>query len=511
MTRFRSIVLISLVAISVVVAGCANSGNSQEPVSEDGPPQASEVETEPSAGEPEAADREFSPALQRVVEKWTGDLDGMAERRYIRALVVHSRTSYFLDGARQRGITYEAMKEFEKLLNKRLRTRSLQLHIVFLPVRRDELIPALLAGRGDIAAANLTITPERRKLVDFSIPLMSNVSEVLVTGPSAPDVTSWDDLAGRQIHVRKSSSYFESLQRLNETRRASGADPVSVRPADEVLEDEDLLEMVSAGLMPATIVDSHKAAFWDQIFDYITVHSDLTASTGGEIGWAFRQDSPKLKAAIDEMAKTHRAGTLFGNILLKRYLRNTKYVRNAGFEAEMKKFRATVDYFKEYAAQYDFDWLLVMAQAYQESRLDQNLRSRVGAVGVMQLMPSTAAGPPISIPDVEKLESNVHAGVKYLRHIADQYFKDGPSDPINKYLFAFASYNAGPSRIARLRREAAAQGLDPDRWFRNVELIAAKRIGRETVQYVSNIYKYYLAYQLVLERQQENEAATRKP
>ena len=434
----------------------------------------------------------------------------MAERRYIRALVVHSKTFYFLDGAQQRGITYEALKEFERFLNKRLGTSSLQVHVVFLPVRRDEMIPALVEGRGDIAAANLTITPGRRKLVDFSIPAMRNVSEVLVTGPGVPSVASWDGLADHEVHVRKSSSYFESLQLLNESRRASGATPVRIRAADEILEDEDLLEMVNAGLIPATIVDSHKARFWDQIFDDITVHSDLAVSTGGEIAWALRNNSPKLKEAVDEFMEAHRAGTLFGNILLKRYLRSTKWVKNSGTETEMQKFQATVDYFKEYAGQYGFDWLLVMSQAYQESRLDQNVESPVGAVGVMQLMPSTAAGPPISIPDIEKVDRNVLAGVKYLRHIADQYFKNEPMDPIEKALFTFASYNAGPNRILRLRRQAAAQGLDANKWFHNVELIAAKRIGRETVQYVSNIYKYYLAYQLILEMQEAKEAATRR-
>jgi membrane-bound lytic murein transglycosylase MltF len=148
---------------------------------------------------------------------------------------------------------------------------------------------------------------------------------------------------------------------------------------------------------------------------------------------------------------------------------------------------------------YDFDWLGVAALAYQESRIDQSKRSHAGAVGVMQLLPSTAADRNVGIPNIEKIEDNIHAGVKYIRFIVDRYYAEEPMDRLNKRLFAFASYNAGPAKVARLRREARVMGLDPNVWFRNVEIVAAKRIGRETVQYVSNIYKYYIAYRLIVD------------
>ena len=133
----------------------------------------------------------------------------------------------------------------------------------------------------------------------------------------------------------------------------------------------------------------------------------------------------------------------------------------------------------------------------EESRLDQSLRSHRGAIGVMQLLPSTAADKSVGIPDIETIDRNVHAGVRYMRWIRDTYFADDDIDPINKTLFAFASYNAGPNRIARLRAEAEKRGLDPNTYFRNVELVIAQKVGRETVEYVSNIYKYYAAYKLM--------------
>jgi len=441
-------------------------------------------------------DRPLEEALLRN-EKWLGDFDEMVKQRTIRALVVYSKTFYFLDRGRQRGITYEFLKEFEKFVNNKLKTKKLKIHVVIIPVRRDELIPGLVEGFGDIAAANLTITPERQKQVDFSNPLLSGVKELLVTGPAAPPVTSLDDLAGAEIHVRRSSSYYESLVQLNESFKRAGKPQIELVLADEIFQDEDLLEMVNAGLNPMIVMDSHKAKFWEQVFDDIRVHPDIAVRTGGEIAWMFRKKSPKLAAVVNEFLKGHKMGTLFGNILLKRYLRDTKYVKNSVSEEELKKFKAMVEYFKKYADQYDFDYLMIGAQAYQESGLEQNKRSPAGAVGVMQLLPSTAADPNVGIANIEKLENNIHAGTKYLRFIIDQYYKDESMDDVDKLLFAFASYNAGPARVNGLRKKAAGTGLNPNVWFHNVEMVAAKEIGRETVQYVSNIYKYYIVYRML--------------
>jgi membrane-bound lytic murein transglycosylase MltF len=334
-----------------------------------------------------------------------------------------------------------------------------------------------------------------------------------VTGPPAPPLSSLEDLAGKEIYVRTSSSYYESLVQLNESFKKDGKPPITLTPADENFEDEDLLEMVNAGLIPIIIVDSHKAEFWAQIFDHLTLHPDLAVNRGGEIGWAFRKNSPKLAKVINDFVKDHKIGTQFGNILFKRYLQNTKWVKNSTSEEEIKKFQMTLEFFKKYAGTYGFDWLMVTAQGYQESRLDQSLQSPVGALGVMQILPSTASDPNVDIPDIQVLENNVHAGVKYLRFMIDEYFKDSDMDIINRGLFAFASYNAGPAKIARLRKQAAKEGLDPNRWFYNVELVAAKEIGRETVQYVSNIYKYYVAYKLITEKQalKEEKKATNGP
>ncbi len=188
--------------------------------------------------------------------EWIGGLKGMYKRDKVRALVVFNKMQYFLDGARQRGAAYDLLNEFEKQLNRK-RKGAIKMQVVFIPVVRDDIIPALLDGRGDVAVANLTITPEREKLVDFSSPLLENVSELLITGPSAPEIDSVDDLAGKEIYARRSSSYYQHLRDLNDKFKEQGKPVMVIHKADENLEDADLLEMVNAGMIPMVVVDSH--------------------------------------------------------------------------------------------------------------------------------------------------------------------------------------------------------------------------------------------------------------
>ena len=433
-----------------------------------------------------------------IAKKWSGDFDGMSERHLIRALVPPSKTFYFLDGADQRGLIYELLKEFETYLNKELERKTLKIKVVVIPTRRDRLLPALAEGLGDIAAGNLTITPARQKAVDFSAPHLTGVDEIIIARGNAPPIKTLDDLSGKEIHVRKSSSYYESVMQLNARFKKSGLKPIKIVAADEYLEDEDLLEMMNAGIIPMIVMDSHKAEFWAQIFQEIRLHPDIKLRSGGQIAWAIRKKSPKLQKVIDQFIESHKKGTLKGNILYKRYLQNTKWVRNALAEEEFQRFKDAVKFFQKYSKQYDFDWLMIAAQAYQESGIDQSKRSPAGAIGVMQLLPSTAADPNVNIRKIDVMEHNIHAGVKYLRFLYDRYFENESMDTLNKMLFAFASYNAGPGRVIELRQKAGESGFDPDIWFRNVEIIAARQIGAETVQYVGNIYKYYIAYRLIV-------------
>jgi membrane-bound lytic murein transglycosylase MltF len=231
----------------------------------------------------------------------------------------------------------------------------------------------------------------------------------------------------------------------------------------------------------------------------------VTLRTGAGFAVPIRKGSPLLAAELNAFIAKYGLGTAFGNMMEKRYVVSTKFVQNANSETEQKKFLAMAEYFKKYSDQYQVDYLLMAAQGYQESQLNQDAKSQVGAIGIMQLMPAT--GNDMKVGDITQPEANIHAGVKYMRFMMDQYFKDEPMDPLNKILFSFASYNAGPGRVRQLRREAEKRGLDPNVWFGNVEQIASERIGRETVTYVSNIYKYYVAYTLIAEARAQRETS----
>ncbi len=438
-----------------------------------------------------------------------GDYPAMVERRLIRALVPPSKTFFFIDQGQKRGLTYEALMNFEKFINKRQKNKHLQIKIITIPTSRKNLLADLINGYGDIAAGNLTVTPSRSKRVDFSTPLLSGIDEIIVTHESCPDLHSIFDLAGKKVFVRKNSSYYESLKRLNTSLHDLKKKPVRIEIVDEYLEDEDLLEMVNAGLIPMIVIDRPKGEFWAKIFPSIKLHPKLKLRTGGNIAWAVRKTSPKLRKIIDAFVKKNKKGTLTGNILYNRYLKNTNYVRNNISAAERKKFEQTVRLFKKYGRKYNFPYLLLTALAYQESGLDQKKRSHTGAIGIMQVLPTTASDKNIGIHHIDKIANNIHAGSKYLRFMKSRYFSDGSLDELNRDLFTIAAYNAGPARIAQLRREAKQRGLNPNIWFNNVEVIAARRIGRETVRYVSNIYKYYVAYKRIEQQETIKEKGKR--
>jgi membrane-bound lytic murein transglycosylase MltF len=508
--RPLSPLMLAAVATLLPVAACSPSGAPKATTASAPPTTVAAAPTAEPSPTPQGGPALVLPEeFRRMAKPYTGDLDGMVRRRLVRVLVTYSATLYFVDRGQQGGATYEAGRVLEEELNRRFAKGALKMRVVFIPVARSRLLPALQAGYGDIAASNLTVTPGRLKSVAFSEPVASGVDEVVVSGPGAPEIRTVEDLSGREVHVRASSSFAESLQALNAAFARAGRKPVRVTPVDERLETEDILEMTNAGLYSLTVVDTHMARFWAQVFTGLRVHEDVAVRKGTSIAWALRKSNPKLKQFVDDFMRKNRVGTLMGNVILNRYLKSADWIKNPANERDLARFRSMVDLFQKYGKQYGFDWMLVTAQAYQESGLDQSKRSHVGAVGVMQLLPSTARDPNVNIPDIQILESNIHAGVKYLRFLSNQHFDDPRIGVIDRHLFAVASYNAGPGRISGLRAKAARMGLDPNRWFGNVEVVAALEIGRETVQYVSNIFKYYLAYKLVTQRSLDRKEALR--
>ncbi|MFV0478640.1 MAG: transglycosylase SLT domain-containing protein [Parahaliea sp.] len=488
-------------------SACNNPDKSAEPTANSNKTHA-EIATAPDT---EAA--VFPPPVPTNLfnKVWTGDLDGMEERRVIRVLTVYGLGRYYLDEASEEGMVFESMRKFEDYLNKQLGRNHLRVHVVIIPVARNQLIPALQKGLGDMAIAELSITPEREQLIDFSMPVSKSVSEILITGSSAPVITRIEDLAGKTIALRLSSSYRESVERLNQRLVAQGLAAIRIEAVSELLEDEDLVEMVNGGLLPWAIVDNSRIQQWQSLFEHIEVRENIVFSEGNYHAWAMRKNSPQLMEMVNAFVNKHREGTLFGNVMVNRYIRDFDWQTHAMSNEENIRFNQLRNHFQTYGESYGIDYLLAAAQGYQESRLDQSKRSHRGAIGIMQLLPSTAADPNVGIPDISQSKDNIHAGIKYLSFLRDRYFSADDIEPLDQALLALAAYNMGPARVRTLREHATKKGYDPNRWFDNVEIIAAHEVGREPVQYVANIFKYYQSYRLSrrheIQHQKAREAA----
>jgi membrane-bound lytic murein transglycosylase MltF len=447
-------------------------------------------------------------ALPTDIKEWKGDFDGMVARRTIRVLVPYSRTLYYNDKGRERGITADLVRDFERYINKKyakeLGKRPITIYMI--PTTRDELLKDVADGLGDIAAGNLTVTDARKKFVDFVAPAdQKPVSELVVTGPKSPAIATAEDLSGKNVHVRKASSYYESLVALNDRLKKERKPPANLVLVPDALEDEDLLEMLNAGLLEAIVVDDWKARIWAQVLPKIKVNDGAVVRSGGLVGWAIRKDSPKLQEIANEFYVNFMKKQNLQEARKKEYSSRIKQLKDPTGSADWKRFEQTLALFTKYGEKYGFDPLMLAAQGYQESGLDQNAKSHVGAIGVMQIMPATGAE--LKVGDIKLTEANIHGGAKYMDQLMTRYFPDAKFSPANRSLFAFASYNAGPGRISQMRKEAAKRSLDPDKWFNNVEIVTAEKVGIETTTYVRNIYKYYAAYKLMLDVQEAQKKA----
>jgi membrane-bound lytic murein transglycosylase MltF len=447
-------------------------------------------------------------ALPTEAKAWKGDLDGMIERRHIRVLVPYSRTLYYNDRGRERGITADFVRDFEQYLNKKYAKQlgKRPITVFMIPTTRDELLQDVADGLGDIAAGNLTVTDARKKIVDFIAPAdQKPVSEVVVTGPKSPPIATADDLSGKTVHVRKASSYYESLVSLNERLKKERKPPAKLVPVPDALEDEDMMEMLNAGLFEAIVVDDWKAQIWAQVLPKMKVNDGAVVRTGGIVGWAIRKDSPKLAEIGNEFYASFIKKQNLQVARMREYSSRIRQLKDPTGSAEWKRFEQTLALFRKYGDKYHFDPLMLAAQGYQESQLNQGAKSHVGAIGVMQVMPATGAE--LKVGDISVIEPNIHAGAKYMDQLMTRYFPDAKFDDANRSLFAFASYNAGPGRISQMRKEAQKRGLNPDKWFNNVEIVTAEKVGIETTTYVRNIFKYYTAYKLALDVLDEQKKA----
>ncbi len=444
------------------------------------------------------------PALQRglptdvALKPWKGDFDGMVELRRVRVLAPYSRTFYFNELGRERGYAADLVRLVETYLNAKLAKQlgNRPLTFLLIPTTRDKLISGVADGIGDIAV-NLGVSEERKKIVDFMVaPDAPPLAEVVLTGPTSPVINSVDDLSGKTVHTRPSSTYHESLVALNERFKKAGKPLVNVVAVPDALEDEDMMEMLNLGLFEVIVVDDLVANMWAKVLPKVKVNAAVTLRTGAQVGWAVRKGSPLLqKAVMDAYVNAVQKTPKNLNDRIARYSGRVRQLQNPTRSADYKRFQDTLALFRKYATRYKFDPLMLSAQGYQESQLNQAARSPVGAIGLMQVMPAT--GKELAVGDITVADSNVHAGTKYMDQLVSRELAGANLDEVNRTLFAFAAYNCGPGNMAKLRKAAEARGLDPNVWFNNVEIVTAEKIGIETTMYVRNIYKYYVAYKLM--------------
>jgi membrane-bound lytic murein transglycosylase MltF len=510
---------VGLVFIALLVCACGQTqGPPAQPVSQPVPTAidrpAAKVTTEGA--------REASPTATAVGESpneprslslanppWKGDFDQMLARKRIRVLVPYSRTLYFNDKGRERGYTADTVRDFEAWVNRKYRRGKRPVTVVMIVTTRDKLLPGVAAGLGDIAAGNITVTAEWLNLVDFHAVGSENLhAELLVTGPGVPTLGALEDLSGRTVAVRASSSYAESLATLNRRLAATGKAPVSIQGLPEALEDEDILEMVNAGVIGITVADDWEATLWATILPRLRVYPDLALRSGARVGWAIRKSSTQLASALEDFRKNYLVKQGVSAYRMGQYMKHFRQIANPTQGEDERRFEQTKELFRKYGLKYGFDPVMLAAQGYQESRLDQGVRSRSGAIGVMQLMPSI--GRELGVGDIRRLEPNIHAGAKYMDQLMVHYFADARLDEQNRTLFAFAAYNAGPTRIRQMRKLAASRGLDPDAWFNNVEIVTAEKVGMETTTYVRNIYKYYAAYKFMMQVREARQTAAER-
>jgi membrane-bound lytic murein transglycosylase MltF len=316
-----------------------------------------------------------------------------------------------------------------------------------------------------------------------------------VAAPHVPRPLSPADLAGHTVSVATGSSYESSLRKLSATLVSQGLAPIQIGSPGSALTSEDLLELVAAGVLDYTVCDDYLVEAWQEALPGMVPCPEVALRTDGQVGWATRKDAPELRAVLDDFLAQHKKGSLIGNVLFKRYLAEGQQLLSMdGVAAVLGPYEEPL---RRLADEYGFDWRLIAAQVYQESRFDPDARSGSGAIGLMQLLPSTAKD--MGFSDLRNVEDNLHAGIKYMAWLRENYF-DEPGLPEDEQVcFVLAAYNAGVGRVRRWRKEAAAQGLDPDRWHEQVEHLALADVGRQPVDYVDTIEKFVIGLSLLLD------------
>lgn len=434
--------------------------------------------------------------IPRVTDTHTDDLSGILERGVLRVLTTYSPTNYFILDGQPQGFEYQLLKDFAGILENKREDSSIPFIVQFIPLLPEELVPALLQGQGDIVANDMHIEKTDGKQVVFSAPYLGGIKACLVSHRKIAPLKSLQDVSGKRVIVAAHHGYRKEVSRLNHRLAMKGLAHVQIEVADPGLAVEDLLELVNAGVYELTVVDSHLAMLWTRAFPELRVHEGIIAGSSRKVGWLVRAGNPELKRSLDKFIGNHKKGTKIGNIYFRKYFEKGLCLQDCLTLQHQNRFAGYRDLFQKYGRKYGLDWMLLAAQAFQESGLRQDRISEDGAVGLMQVMPGLARDKEIGSFDLQDVEQNVHAGAKYMKHLLESFFNAEDLEPEERIRFALAAYNAGPTAIRKARQKAAEMGLDPSRWFGHVERGARHLLGQEPVRYVIGINRLYISYKL---------------
>jgi membrane-bound lytic murein transglycosylase MltF len=412
----------------------------------------------------------------------------------LRVLVNYTRTDFFVSEGKPRGFEYEYLCEFLRFLNQRLQRHDNPMRLEFVVTDLERMLRDLIDGRGDIAAANLTITPARQATAAFSLPYLTDVDELVVTNRSVSAPASLADLAGKRVLVPAGSSYIEHLEDLARAQKEAGKAPVEVVQAEHGLESEDILELLNAGIVGYTVVDAHRARLWAQVLPNIAVHDKVVVNRGGNIAWAVRPESRELLAALNAFIAHEGARSAMNRMLFDRYFRDTRWIVNPVSRPMLRRQAAVIDAITRYSAAAGLDWRLVLAHAVAESGLDPTSRGRNGAIGIMHVTPAMAAQ--VGVTDIDQVNRNIEAGVRYLAKLRTMYEKETGADERASVDLALAAYRVGPEQLRTMQHYARELGLDPAKWEKNVALVADLTLGDEPAREVDEVHLYLEAYRL---------------
>lgn len=402
---------------------------------------------------------------------------------------------YYRDRGQSYGIATELVRGLESYLQKRLPAAGragISVTVITIPSTREQIPTQLVSGQADLAIGDFAKSSPMRSFLAFSLPIVVDNPAIVVTRPGLREPDTLGDLSGLRIKVTEDSRAWRALQQVNRELLSRNQLPVDLRVMDPVLSDEDLLDMTRASLIDHTIVDRDVARFWKAVLPGLRVDDALEIAPPTDEAWLVRPDAPRLLAEVNAFLTTVRGTPQQGYAPLKRRLADLGWARPALQPPYRQRLSPLLPLFERHAGRYDLDPWLLAAIAFQESGLDHQVRSPYGTVGLMQILPST--GRTLKVGDIRQLEPNVHAAAKYLRQLMDDLGPIEGARDVDRVQLALASYNAGPNRLRRVRDQAEREGLDPNRWKGQVELVMGARHGQHTVGYVNNVTKVWLAY-----------------